>query len=79
MTRDEIKAVAIECGFTLREQAPGRMDLNPYVYEFANRLITTEREECALVCDEWQERFLDRMVMGAPHLCAKQIRSRGAT
>lgn len=35
MTKDEIKAMAVECGFTLREQAPGRMDLNPYVYDFA--------------------------------------------
>lgn len=45
MTKDEIKAMALECGFTLREH-DGSMDLNPYVYDFANRLIAAEREEC---------------------------------
>jgi len=38
--------------------------------------VLAEREACAQVCDEWQERFLDRMVMGAPRLCAQQIRAR---
>lgn len=50
MTKDEVTRIALECGFKLREQAPGRMDLNPYVYDFANRLIAAEREACAKVC-----------------------------
>lgn len=49
MTKDEIKAMAIKCGFTLREQSKGRMDLNPYVYDFAERLIAAEREACAKI------------------------------
>lgn len=40
------------------------------------KAVREEREACAQVCDALQESFLNRMVMGAPHLCAKQIRSR---
>lgn len=46
MTKDEIKALALECGFNLREQPDGSTDLNQYVYDFAKRLIAAEREEC---------------------------------
>ena len=34
-----IKEVALECGFKLKEQPDGSMDLNPYVYTFADKLI----------------------------------------
>ena len=34
-----IKGVALECGFKLKEQPDGSMDLNPYVYTFADKLI----------------------------------------
>ena len=34
-----IKDVALECGFKLKEQPDGSMDLNPYVYTFADKLI----------------------------------------
>ena len=34
-----IKEVALECGFKLKEQPNGSMDLNPYVYTFADKLI----------------------------------------
>ena len=34
-----IKEVALECGFKLKEQPDGSMDLNPYVYAFADKLI----------------------------------------
>ena len=39
MTKDEIKNLAVECGFTLREQTHGALDLDPYVYDFAERLL----------------------------------------
>lgn len=39
MSNDEIKALALQHGFKLKEQSNGDMDLNPYVYEFAAALI----------------------------------------
>ena len=38
MNKDKIKSLAIESGFKLKEQKNGRMDLNSYVYDFANKL-----------------------------------------
>ena len=40
MNKQYIKDVALECGFKLKEQPDGNMDLNPYVYTFAEELIT---------------------------------------
>ena len=34
-----IKEVALDCGFKLKEQPDGSIDLNPYVYTFADKLI----------------------------------------
>ena len=34
-----IKDIALECGFKLKEQPDGSMDLNPYVYKFAEELV----------------------------------------
>jgi hypothetical protein len=34
-----IKELALECGFKLKEQPNGDLDLNPYVYTFADKLI----------------------------------------
>ena len=39
MNKQYIKEVALECGFKLREQPNGELDLNPYVYTFADKLI----------------------------------------
>ena len=39
MYKQYIKQVALECGFKLKEQPDGSMDLNPYVYTFADKLI----------------------------------------
>lgn len=49
MTKDEIKALALECGFKLREQPDGSMDLNSYVYDFAYRLLAKQYE---VICAE---------------------------
>ena len=39
MNERYIKQVALECGFKLKEQPDGSMDLNPYVYKFAEELV----------------------------------------
>ena len=39
MNKQCIKDVALECGFKLKEQPNGELDLNPYVYTFADKLI----------------------------------------
>ena len=39
MNKQYIKDVALECGFKLKEQPDGSMDLNTYVYAFADKLI----------------------------------------
>lgn len=41
MTKDEIKELALNSGFKLKEQPDGSMDLNPYVYEFARALLAS--------------------------------------
>lgn len=57
MDIEKIKELALANGFKLKEQASGNMDLNAYVYDFANAI---EREAKAqadqkiklLLCDE---------------------------
>ncbi len=49
MTNDQIKEIALASGFKLKEQPDGTQDLNPYVYEFALKLIK------AVIDDEIQE------------------------
>ena len=39
MYKQYIKQAALECGFKLKEQPDGNMDLSPYVYTFADKLI----------------------------------------
>lgn len=39
MDKEQIKALALKHGFKLKEQPDGTMDLNPYVYEFAEALV----------------------------------------
>lgn len=41
MTKDEIKQLALANGFKLKEQADGSLDLNQYVYQFADALMQT--------------------------------------
>lgn len=43
MDKEQIKALALQAGFKLKEQGNGTLDLNPYVYQFANDLIETVR------------------------------------
>ena len=37
--KEQIKELALRCGFKLKEQPNGKMDLNPYVYDFAQTLL----------------------------------------
>ena len=37
--KEQIKELALRTGFKLKEQSDGGMDLNPYVYEFAQTLL----------------------------------------
>ena len=39
MNKQDVKKLALECGFKLKEQPDGSMDLNPYVYKFAEELV----------------------------------------
>ena len=48
MNKQYIKDVALECGFKLKEQPNGELDLNPYVYTFADKLIK-QTNVCLLV------------------------------
>lgn len=45
VNREQVKQIALECGFKLKTQPDGTQDLNPYVYVFAERLIQTALEE----------------------------------
>ncbi len=42
MVKEHVKDVAIANGFKLKEQPSGEMDLNPYVYQFANALCNQQ-------------------------------------
>lgn len=44
MTNEQIKKIALACGFKLKEQPTGEMDLNPYVYDFARELIKQNQQ-----------------------------------
>ena len=39
MNKQDVKKLALECGFKLKEQPDGSMDLNTYVYKFAEELV----------------------------------------
>lgn len=45
MTNDQIKELALSCGFKLKEQPDGNMDLNPYVYDFARVVFARQHSE----------------------------------
>lgn len=50
MDIQKVKELALANGFKLKEQADGSMDLNAYVYDFANAI---EREAKAQAVPEW--------------------------
>ena len=40
MKNEQVKSIALSNGFKLKEQPGGEMDLNPYVYDFAETLLS---------------------------------------
>lgn len=46
MNKQDVKKLALECGFKLKEQPDGSMDLNPYVYKFAEGLVLKREILC---------------------------------
>lgn len=46
---EKIKKLALENGFKLKEQASGNLDLNSYVYEFAEALLKDQQAEIDLL------------------------------
>lgn len=40
MNKEYIREIALRCGFKLKKQLDGLDDLNPYVYKFAEELIS---------------------------------------
>ena len=44
MNKKQIKDLALSNGFKLKEQPSGEMDLNPYVYDFADALLAKANE-----------------------------------
>ncbi len=57
MDIQKIKELALANGFKLKEQASGNMDLNAYVYDFANAIEQEVRAQAdqkvkLLLCDE---------------------------
>lgn len=59
LNNDQIKEIALQNGFKLKEQPGGEMDLNPYVYHFAKTL-----ESCvqAITAQKYTEAFDGRML-----------------
>ena len=47
MSKQQIKELALSNGFKLKQQPSGEMDLNPYVYDFADALLAKANERVA--------------------------------
>jgi len=43
--RQRIKRLALDAGFSVKQQPDGSMDLNPYVYKFAAALIEATKND----------------------------------
>lgn len=56
MNREDIKDLALYCGFKLEQQPDGSEDLNPCVYEFAFKLAYGVQMELHKVL-EYQSRY----------------------
>lgn len=44
MNKDDIRDLALAVGFKKKLQADGSMDLNPYVYDFVQKLLTKHND-----------------------------------
>jgi len=79
MTKEEIIDMAREAGFFAKENevySPSNQEdheLTPYLKNFAKLIAEKEREECAKVCDAYD----NGRYSNAADLCAESIRARG--
>jgi hypothetical protein len=73
MTKEEIAE--------LIDQMPQDMDVNDFIHELVNRALAVEREACAQVCDEMEEKAEEHGTecckWPTPSDCAYAIRARG--
>ena len=60
MNEQKVKQLALANGFKLKEQANGNMDLNAYVYDFANAI---EQAVKAQAVPETQQALNDRLLV----------------
>lgn len=64
MDIQKIKELALANGFKLKEQASGNMDLNAYVYDFANAV---EQETKAQAVPEWKDYTVESPRIDGPY------------
>lgn len=57
MKNEDIKRVALESGFELKDLPDGSKGLRPYVFEFAQALLAAERQAVADICDELEQHW----------------------
>ena len=57
MKNEDIKRIALESGFELKDLPDGSKGLRPYVFEFAQALLAVERQAIAGICDELEEHW----------------------
>ena len=49
MKNEDIKRIALESGFELKDLPDGSKGLRPYVFEFAQALLAAERRACLAI------------------------------
>lgn len=49
MNKDQIKALALASGFNPKQQPDGSLDLNPYVYQFAEAITADLQRAIAVL------------------------------
>ena len=57
MKNEDIKRIALESGFELKDLPDGSRGLRPYVFEFAQALLAAERQAVADICDELEQHW----------------------
>jgi hypothetical protein len=73
MTQDEIIEMARQAGFNVEQGFLLRITgIDEDLERFAKLVAAKEREECAKVCDEYQD-----IPATEPRHCAQDIRARG--
>jgi len=74
MTKEEVIEMAEKCGIKLITDEDGYIGFLPRkIYDFAKLIAEKEREECAKVCDAYD----NGRYSNAADLCAESIRARG--